>query len=80
MTRRAVTNNRVRLKSGIAREAFKLRAEIVERSFAHNLDRGGMCRTCLRENVHKRYMLHVTGHNLSLLRRQLIGAGTRGRP
>jgi hypothetical protein len=39
---RAVTNNCVRLKSGGAREAFKLRAEIVERSFAHNLDRGGM--------------------------------------
>ena len=49
--RRAVTNNRMRLKSGVAREAFKLRAEIVERSFAHNLDRGGMrelgcARTC----------------------------------
>ena len=27
-------------------------------------------------NVHKRYLLHVTGHNLSLLRCQLIGAGT----
>ena len=33
--RRAVTNNRARLKSGVAREAFKLRAEIVERCFAH---------------------------------------------
>ena len=76
--RRAVTNNRVRLKSGVAREAFKLRAEIVERSFAHILDRGGMRRTWLRgrENVHKRYLLHVAGHNLSLLMRQLIGAGT----
>ena len=76
--RRAVTNNRVRLKSGVAREAFKRRAEIVERSFAHNLDRGGMRRTWLRgrENVHKRYLLHVAGHNLSLLMRQLIGAGT----
>ena len=75
---RAVTNNRVRLKSGVAREAFKRRAEIVERSFAHNLDRGGMRRTWLRgrENVHKRYLLHVAGHNLSLLMRQLIGAGT----
>ncbi len=62
----------------MAREAFKLRAEIVERSFAHNLDRGGMRRTWLRgrENVHKRYLLHVAGHNLSLLMRQLIGAGT----
>ena len=46
--RRAVTNNRARLKSGVAREAFKLRAEIVERCFAHNLDRGGMRRTWLR--------------------------------
>ena len=74
----AVTNNRARLKSGVAREAFKLRAEIVERCFAHNLDRGGMRRTWLRgrENVHKRYLLHVAGHNLSLLMRQLIGAGT----
>ena len=71
--RRAVTNNRARLKSGVAREAFKLRAEIVERCFAHNLDRGGMRRTWLRgrENVHKRYLLHVAGHNLSLLMRQL---------
>ena len=51
--RRAVTNNRTRLLSGVAKEAFKLRAEIVERSFAHNLDRGGMRRTWLRgrENV-----------------------------
>ena len=75
---RAVTNNRVRLKSGVARAAFKRRAEIVERSFAPNLDRGGMRRTWLRgrENVHKRYLLHVAGHNLSLLMRQLIGAGT----
>ena len=31
--RRAVTNNRTRLLSGVAKEAFKLRAEIVERSF-----------------------------------------------
>ena len=26
--------------------------------------------------MHKRYLLHVAGHNLSLLMRQLIGAGT----
>ena len=37
-----------------------------------------MRRTWLRgrENVHKRYLLHVASHNLSLLMRQLIGAGT----
>jgi len=76
--RRAVTNNRTRLLSGVARQAFKLRAEIVERSFAHILDRGGMRRTWLRgrDNVQKRYLLHVAGHNLSLLMRQIIGAGT----
>ncbi|WP_210200386.1 transposase [Cohaesibacter celericrescens] len=75
---RAVTNNRNRLKSGVAKQVFKLRAEIVERSFAHILDRGGMRRTWLRgrENVQKRYLLHVAGHNLSLLMRQLIGSGT----
>ena len=48
----------------------------------HNLDRGGMRRTWLRgrENVHKRYLLHVAGHNLSLLMRQLIAPAPRGRP
>ncbi|HIJ92246.1 MAG: transposase [Rhodospirillales bacterium] len=76
--RRAVTNNRTRLQSGVAKEAFKPRAELCERSFAHTLDRGGMPRTHLRgrENVRKRYLLHVAGHNLSLLMRQLAGAGT----
>jgi len=76
--RRAVTNNRTRLGSDIAKQGFKLRAEIVERCFAHVLDRGGMRRTHLRgrENVHKRYLLHVAGHNLSLLMRQIIGSGT----
>jgi hypothetical protein len=50
----------------------------VERSFAHVLDRGGMRRTWLRgrENVHKRYLVHVAGHNLGILMRALFGAGT----
>ena len=52
--RRAVYNNRARLRSGVAKEAFKLRAELVERSFALTLDRGGMRRSWLRgrENLH----------------------------
>ena len=76
--RRAVTNNRTRLGSNIAKQGFKLRAEIVERSFAHVLDRGGMRRTHLRgrENVQKRYLLHVASHNLGLAMRQIIGSGT----
>ena len=76
--RRAVYNNRARLRSGVAREAFKLRAELVERSFALTLDRGGMRRAWLRgsENLHKRYLVHVAGYNLGLIMRLLFGAGT----
>ncbi len=72
-----ITDDRIRLQSGVAKEAFKLRAELCERSFAHILDRGGMPRTHPRgrENVRKRFLLHVVGHNLSLLMRQLAGAG-----
>ena len=60
------------------KQAMRRRAEIVERSCAHNLDRGGMRRTWLRgrENVHKRYLVHVASHNLGILMRLLIGAGT----
>ncbi len=64
--------------SGVAKAAFNLRAEVVERGFAHVLDRGGMRRTWLRgwENVHKRYLIDVGGHNLGLLMHLMIGAGT----
>ena len=76
--RRAVYSNRVRLRSGVGQPAMRRRADLVERSFAHILDRGGLRRTWLRgrENVHKRYLIHVAGHNLGLLMRLLIGAGT----
>ena len=76
--RRAVYNNRARLLSEVARQAFKLRAELVERAFALILDRGGMRRAWLRgrENVHKRYLIHVAGYNLGLIMRLLTGAGT----
>ncbi len=76
--RRAVYNNRARLLSEVARQAFKLRAERVERGFALILDRGGMRRAWLRgrENVHKRYLIHVAGYNLGLIMRLLTGAGT----
>src|SRR4051794_1660088 len=76
--RRAVYNNRARLRSGVAKAAFRLRAEMVERSFALVLDRGGMRRAWLRgrDNVHKRYLIHVAGYNLGLIMRLLVGAGT----
>jgi hypothetical protein len=76
--RRAVYNNRARLRSGVAKEAFRLRAELVERGFALTLDRGGMRRAWLRgrENLRKRYLVHVAGYNLGLIMRLLVGAGT----
>jgi transposase len=76
--RRAVYDNRARLRSGVAKEAFRLRAELVERSFALTLDRGGMRRAWLRgrENLRKRYLVHVAGYNLGLIMRLLVGAGT----
>src|SRR3954452_14840129 len=76
--RRAVYNNRARLRSGVAKEAFKLRAERVERSFASTLDRGVMRRAWLRgrDNLKKRYLVHVAGYNLGLIMRLLVGAGT----
>ena len=50
----------------------------MERGFALILDRGGMRRAWLRgrENVQKRYLIHVAGYNLGLIMRLLIGAGT----
>jgi len=76
--RRAVYANRARLKSGIGRETMRRRGELVERCFAHVLDRGGMRRAWLRgrENVHKRYLIHVAGFNLGVLMRALHGQGT----
>ena len=76
--RHAVYGNRARLKSGVGRDAMRKRGEMVERSFAHVLERGGMRRAWLRglENVHKRYLVHVAGFNLGILMRALFGCGT----
>jgi transposase len=76
--RRAVYNNRTRLKSRVARAAFKLRGEKVERSFAHILDVGALRRTWLRgdANIEKRYTIQVAAYNLGLVIRQRFGAGT----
>jgi transposase len=76
--RKAVDANRERLRSSVARRAFKLGAEIVDRSFALTLDRGGMRRTWLRgqDDIQKRYPIHITGHDLALIMRLPTGSGT----
>ena len=79
--RRAVYGDRARLRSGVGKAALALRAEKVERSFALVLDRGGLRRTHVRgrENVQKRYVIHVAGYNLGLVLRQPITAPARPR-
>jgi hypothetical protein len=78
VARDAVYANRARLKSGVGRDAMRRRGEMLERSFAHVLHRGGMRRAWLRgrENVHKRYLIHVAGFNLGILMCALFGCGT----
>lgn len=77
-TRRAVYNNRIRLRSGKAAESAHRRTELAERSFQHMLNRGGMRKTWLRgrENIKKRYLFQVAGSNLGLLMRKMAGCGT----
>ncbi len=57
---------------------MRKRGELIERSFAHLYDTGGMRRTHLRghTNILKRLLIHAGGFNLGLIMRQLIGLGT----
>ena len=57
---------------------MKKRGELIERSFAHCYDTGGMRRTHLRGhgNILKRLLIHVAGFNLSLVLRKRLGLGT----
>jgi transposase len=71
-------SNRRRMKTKRGKELMRRRGELIERSFAHCLETGGMRRVHLRgrENILKRYLVHVAAFNLSLVMRVLIGVGT----
>ena len=73
----AVYQNRRRVRGNYGKSLLRRRGELVERSFAHCYDTG-MRRTHLRghENILKRQLVHVGAFNLSLILRQLLGAGT----
>jgi transposase len=73
-----VYGNRRRIRGARGRRLMRRRGETVERSFAHVYDTGGMRRTHLRghTNILKRILIHVSGFNLGLIMRQLIGLGT----
>ncbi len=76
--RQAVYGNRRRIRGEHGKKLLRRRGELVERSFAHAYETGGMRRVHLRgrDNVLKRVLIHVGGFNLSLAMRKLLGKGT----
>ena len=74
----AVYANRRRVRGEYGKSLLRRRGELVERSFAHCYETGGMRRCHLRgrDNILKRQLVHVGAFNLSLILRQLLGAGT----
>src|SRR5216684_1390359 len=74
----AVYGNRRRIRGEHGKELLRRRGELVERSFAHAYETGGMRRVHLRgrENILKRVLIHLGGFNLALVMRQLLGKGT----
>jgi hypothetical protein len=76
--RRAVLNNRRRVRGARSKRLQRLRSELVERSFAHVCDTGGARRSwlCGIEKVQKRYLLAAVARNLGLVMRKLFGIGT----
>ncbi len=75
---KAVYGNRRRASGDYGKRLLKKRGELIERSFAHCYETGGMRRLHLRgrENVLKRQLIHVGAFNLSLILRRMLGAGT----
>ena len=58
--------NRQRLQRPKGKQLLRKRGELVERTFAHCHETGGMRRTYLRKhgNILKRLLIHVTGASL----------------
>jgi Transposase DDE domain len=69
--------NRRRVGGAYRKSLLRKRGELVERSFAHCYETGGMRRTHLRgqKNILKRLLIHVGAFNLGLLVRTMLGAG-----
>jgi transposase len=73
----AVHANRRRIKGNRGKQLMLKRGELIERTFAHGYETGGMRRTHLRhhDNIAKRLLVHMGGFNLGLVMRKLIGIG-----
>ena len=75
--RDAVYVNRRRKNGCRGRRLMRRRGEVIERTFAHAFETGGMRRTHLRhhDNIAKRLLVHIAGFNLGLLMRKRFGVG-----
>lgn len=73
----AVYANRRRCRGRRGRRLMRSRGELIERSFAHDYETGGMRRTHLKKhnNILKRLLVHTAGFNLALTMRKLHGVG-----
>ena len=74
---RAVYGNRRRVRGKRGKALMRKRGEVLERSFAHSYETGGMRRTHLRghSKILKRLLIHASGFNLGLVMRSLFGVG-----
>jgi hypothetical protein len=69
----------LRMYKAVFRWALKRRrGELVEKSFAHMYDTGGMRRVHLRgrDNIAKRALIHAAAFNLILILRRILRVGT----
>jgi transposase len=74
----AVYANRRRIRGERGKDLLRQRGEMLERSFAHMYETGGLRRVHLRRhpNILKRLLVHAAAFNLGLVMRQLLGRGT----
>ena len=75
---KALYGNRRRVRGRRGRRLQRCRGEVVERTFAHLYETGGMRRVWVRghENVRKRVLLQAAACNIGLLLRRQTGVGT----
>lgn len=76
--RDAVYRNRRRIRGPRGQRLLRRRGEYLERPNAHLYETGALRRTHLRghPNILKRVLIHVSGFNLGLVMRRLVGVGT----
>jgi transposase len=76
--RDAIYRNRRRIRGARGQRLLRRRGEYLERPNAHLYETGALRRTHLRghANILKRVLIHVSGFNLGLVMRRLVGVGT----